>query len=108
MIAELERARLTSRRAPDLPRLKEALQSRLRDLRPILSRHTPHARLLLRKLLAGNIEMTPLHDQKRGYHFRGALALDRLIEGEAHELVPSWWPQRESNPCLRSATRFLN
>ena len=32
-------------------------------------------------------------------------ALDRLIEGEARQLVPSWWPQRDSNPCLRSATR---
>jgi hypothetical protein len=48
----------------------------------------------LRKLLAGKIEMTPLHDQQRGYRFRGALALDRLIEGEARQLVPSWWPQR--------------
>jgi DNA invertase Pin-like site-specific DNA recombinase len=98
MIAELERARLTDRRSPNLPRLKEVLQSRLRDVQALLGRHTPHARQLLRKLLAGKIEMTPLHDQQRGYHFRGALALDRLIEGEARQLVPSWWPQRDSNP----------
>jgi len=108
LIAELERVRLTDRQSPDLPRLKEALQSRLRDVRALLGRHTPKARLLLRKVLVGKIEMTPLHDQQRGYRFRGALALDRLIEGEARQLVPSWWPQRDSNPCLRSATRFLN
>jgi len=39
---------------------------------------------------------TSLHDQQRGYHFRGELALDRLIEGETRQLVPSWWPQRDS------------
>jgi hypothetical protein len=43
LIAELERARLTGRQSPDLPRLKEAL----RDVRTLLGRHTPHARLLL-------------------------------------------------------------
>ncbi len=41
--------------------------------------------------------MTPLHDQQRGYRFRGALALDRLIEGEASSR-PSWWPQRDLPP----------
>jgi hypothetical protein len=55
LIAELERARLTGRQSPDLPRLKEALESRLRDVRAILGRHTPHARLLLRKQLAGKM-----------------------------------------------------
>jgi len=49
-------------------------------------------------ILAGKIEMTPLHDQQRGYRFQGALALDRLIEGEARQLVPSWWPQRDLPP----------
>jgi hypothetical protein len=100
LIAELERVCLTGRQSPDLPRLKEALQSRLRDVRALLGRRTPHARLLLRKLLADKIEMTPLHEQQRGYRFRGARALDRLIEGEARQLVPSWWPQRDSNPCF--------
>jgi hypothetical protein len=41
LIAELERARLTGRQSPDLPRLKEVLQSRLRDVRTLLGRHTP-------------------------------------------------------------------
>jgi hypothetical protein len=98
MIADLERARLTDRRSPNLPRLKEVLQARLRDVQALLGRHTPHARQLLRKLLVGKIEMTPLYDQQRGYRFRGALALDRLIVGEARQLVPSWWPQRDLPP----------
>jgi hypothetical protein len=71
---------LTGKQSPDLPRLKEALQSRLREVQARLGRNTTHARLLLRKLLANKIEMTPLHDQQRGYRLRGALALDRLIE----------------------------
>jgi len=95
LIAELERVRLTDRQSSDLARLKQALQCRLQDVRALLGRHTPHARVLLRKILTGKIEMTPLHDQQRGYRFRGALALDRLIEGEARQLVPSWWPQRD-------------
>lgn len=53
LIAELERVRLTGRQSPDLPRLKETLQSRLRDVQALLGRHTPPARLLLRKLLVG-------------------------------------------------------
>jgi hypothetical protein len=36
----------------------------------------------------------------RGYRFQGALALDRLIEREARQLVPSWWPQREAHTGL--------
>ncbi len=67
--------------------------SRLKEVQGLLGRHTPHARLLLTKLLTGKIEMTPVHDQQGGYHFRGALALDRLIEGETHQLVSRWWPQ---------------
>src|SRR5262249_22617738 len=47
-------------------------------------RHTPHARQMLRKLLAGKIATEPVAEgRRRGYRFRGALSIGRLMTGEA-------------------------
>ncbi len=110
LLAELERvARLSTGQPFNTARLREGFRARLADVKAALSRHTPHARQLLRKLLADKIAMAPIaHDRRRGYRFRGGLAIDGLLQGEAVELVPSWWPQRDSNPCLSRDHVFAN
>ena len=55
-------------------------------------------RQMLRKILADKIELEAVGSgRKRGYRFRGALAIERLIGGEALQrrckLACLWWPQ---------------
>jgi len=60
------------------------LWERVRDVTALLTAHTAQARQMLRKLLLDKIELTPVGaGRKRGYQFRGALTIDRLIGGEA-------------------------
>jgi hypothetical protein len=50
----------------------------------LLERQTPQARQMLRKLLADKIELEPVGEGRgRGYRFRGALTIEKLIGGEA-------------------------
>jgi hypothetical protein len=52
----------------------------------LLGRHTVQARQMLRKILADKIEMQPVGSRRqRGYRFRGALTIERLIGGEAFQ-----------------------
>jgi hypothetical protein len=68
----------------DSKRLKQELKTRVADVKALLGRHTPQARQMLRKLLAGKIEMEPVaEDGRRGYRFRGKLTFERLLGGEA-------------------------
>jgi hypothetical protein len=70
----------------DASRLKRDLRSRVGDVKALLSRHTPQARQMLRKLLAGKIAMEPVSDGRtRGFRFRGALTVERLLTGEVLE-----------------------
>jgi DNA-binding winged helix-turn-helix (wHTH) protein len=56
------------------------------DVTALLARHTSQARQMLRKLLTDKIELTPVRaGRKRGYQFRGAVTIDRLIGGEAFQ-----------------------
>ena len=53
---------------------------------------------MLRKVLADKIDLEPIGFRSaRGYKFRGALSLEKLIEGEAiNNTSGLWWPQRDS------------
>jgi hypothetical protein len=81
-----ERGRLTSvLRATDIDaaRIKAELLVKIQDVKALLGRHIPQARQMLRKLLADKIELEPVgHGRERGYKFRGALTVDRLIAGD--------------------------
>jgi hypothetical protein len=81
----------------DLAELRPRLEARVNDVRALLGRHVPQARQMLRKLIWGTIQMEPIAEgRRRGYRFRGAIRIDRLLTGEAlEELAISWWPQRE-------------
>ena len=82
-----EKARKTALQA-ELTKLSGSARSRLRervsDVTTLLGRHTAQARQMLRKLLTGKIELEPVgRGRERGYRFRGALCIERLIGGEA-------------------------
>jgi site-specific DNA recombinase len=72
----------------DSTRIKRELKARVADVRALLGRHVPQARQMLRKLLAGKIDMEPVaEDGRRGYRFRGKLTFERLLSGEAAEIT---------------------
>ena len=81
----------------DAARLKKTLEERVSDVAGLLGRHTAHGRQMLRKILADKIELEAVGSgRKRGYRFRGALAIDRLIGGEAFQtslsmVAPTGW-----------------
>lgn len=79
---------LTSVVSIDAPQLKRDLRTRVADVKALLGRHTPQARQMLRKLLVGKIAMEPVAAaRQRGYRVRGALAIGRLLTGEAFEPI---------------------
>lgn len=66
--------------------LERTLRERVSDVTGLLGRHTAQARQMLRKVLADKIELEPVGSgRQRGYRFRGALATERLIGGEAFQ-----------------------
>jgi hypothetical protein len=68
----------------DADQLKRTLRERVGDVIGLLERQTPQARQMLRKLLADKIELEPVGEgRERGYRFRGALTIEKLIAGEA-------------------------
>jgi len=70
----------------DPARLKQTLRERVNDVTGLLGRHTAQGRQMLRKILADKIELEAVGaGRQRGYRFRGALAIDRLIGGEAFQ-----------------------
>jgi hypothetical protein len=83
---------------------------------PLLTRHVQQARQILKKLLPERLIVTPQHDGSRSsYTFEGTGRLEPVVTGLLPVLsrperarLHRWWPQRDSNPCLQSATRFLN
>jgi hypothetical protein len=68
----------------DIGHLKSTMRERVSDVTVLLGRHTAQARQMLRKLLVNKIELEPVgRGRERGYRFRGALCIERLIGGEA-------------------------
>ena len=64
--------------------IADQLRARISDVAGLLGRQTVQARQMLRKVLADKIELEPVGSgRQRGYKFRGALSLERLIAGEA-------------------------
>ena len=82
-----ERARLSGMLVVadlDTEKIKADLHDKVRDVKGLLGRQVPQARQMLRKLLADKIEIEPVGSgRQRGFKFRGALTVDRLIGGDA-------------------------
>src|SRR5262249_12016570 len=93
--------------ALDTAHLMGNLRERLADWQGLLRRQTPEARQLLRTLLVGRLIFTPHQDPTgRYYQLVGQGSISPLITGVV--LPKGSWPQRDSNPCFMSATRFRN
>src|SRR2546425_7296940 len=68
----------------DADRIKADLRDKVHGVKDVLGRQVPQARQMLRKLLEDKIELEPVgRGRERGYKFRGALTVDRLIGGDA-------------------------
>ncbi len=61
--------------------LETDIRTRVRDWRGLLTRHTAHARQVLRTLLDGPMIFTPLQDDPRAWEFTARGRLDRLLAG---------------------------
>jgi site-specific DNA recombinase len=81
-LARLER--LAKFASINVEQIAQKLRARVNDVAGVLGRQTVQARQMLRKVLADKIELEPVGSgRQRGYKFRGALSLERLIAGEA-------------------------
>jgi hypothetical protein len=68
----------------NVEKLTSRINTKVRDIVSVLGRQTPQARQMLRKLLTEKIDLEPVGSGRaRGYKFRGSLAVDRLISGDA-------------------------
>jgi hypothetical protein len=78
----------------------------------ILGSHTAQARQMLRKLLTDKIKREPVgRARERGYRFRGALCIERLIGGEALQTSLTMVAQRDSTVrlvCSKSPSRVYH
>jgi len=82
---DLERfGRLAKIATVKVDQIASSLRTRISDVAGLLGRQTVQARQMLRKILADKIELEPVGaGRQRGYKFRGALSLEKLIAGEA-------------------------
>jgi len=108
LAAELERLRgLEAMADVDTPAMRAQLVSYAEDVRALLAQDkaTPLIRQALRKVLDGKIVAEPTTiDGRPAYRYRGRLTVEGMLSGEAVALARSWWPQRDSNPCLSGVT----
>jgi chromosome segregation ATPase len=76
--------RLANVASLNIDQIAEKLRARVSDVAGLLGRQTVQARQMLQKILADKIELEPVGSgRQRGYKFRGALSLEKLIAGEA-------------------------
>ena len=72
----------------DTEAIKREVQSRAADVKELLFRQTPQARQMLRKLLDGKLELTPIESEGCCvYRFTGTGTYERLFSGEALETL---------------------
>jgi hypothetical protein len=63
-------------------RLEARIREKLEDWRGLLTRNVQTGREVLRLLLVEPLRFTPVVDEhRRGFSFRGSIALDRLVSG---------------------------
>lgn len=91
----------------DLRPLEARLRDKLADWRGLLQRNVREGRAVLRALLVGPLRFTPIViEQRRGYKFEGAIALDRLLVGVVDLPTKVASPRRNSELYRRLRVRF--
>jgi hypothetical protein len=74
--------RVASLASMQVEQITSRLRARIGNVAGLLGSRTVQARQMLPKVLADNIELEPVGSgRQRGYKFRGALSLEKLIEG---------------------------
>jgi hypothetical protein len=99
--------------------IRATLSQYLKDWTAMARAGVVETRRLLREVLVDRIvsrpvprppDLPPVKGPGRRprlvYEFAGEASLSKLFADLIYEV--RWWPQRDSNPCLPSATRFLN
>jgi hypothetical protein len=84
------------------------VQERAADVRAVLSRQTPQARQMLRKLLDGKIAVEPVTvDGRRGFRLSGRLNVGRLLRAEVLRAIEAAPIADEANsPTVVAPTGF--
>jgi hypothetical protein len=86
LVADVDRlTRLAQAASINVEDFTRRLRDKVGDVTAVLGRQTPQARQMLRKVLGGEkIELEPVGSGRdRGFKFRGALCIDKLIGGDA-------------------------
>src|SRR5439155_11928422 len=109
LAADLERFDQVARIAAiDPAEINRQIQARVSDV-TAPRRQTIQARQMLRRLLAGKIELEPVGSgRERAYKFRGALTIEKLIAGEAVLSIthPAMVAPTGFEPVFESRSRF--
>jgi len=109
LAADLERFDQVARIAAiDPAEINRQIQARVSDV-TASRRQTIQARQMLRRLLAGKIELEPVGSgRERAYKFRGALTIEKLIAGEAVLSIthPAMVAPTGFEPVFESRSRF--
>ena len=93
----------------DAEQTKLDLRAKAQDIVGVLAKEIPQARQMLRKLLADKLAVEPVGKKgkkDRGYTFRGALVLDKLIAGEAFQTRTEVVAPTGFEPVFWSRPRF--
>jgi hypothetical protein len=73
----------------DADSIKADLRARVADVKGLLARRKPQARQMLRKVLSGKIELTPVEENaRRGYRFTAQGTFEKLLSGAVLEALP--------------------
>ena len=81
--------------AMNVEKLTGRINAKVRDIVSVLGWQTPQARQILRKLLRKDRPESVGSGRVHGYKFRGSLAVDRLISGDAIGTHLTMVPQRD-------------
>ncbi len=86
----------------DTERIKGELRGRIERARELLARHTPQARQILRVLVPGKLDLTPIRrNGRRGYRFVGEGTYRGLLSGVALEPLARTVVSPRGDPPVR-------
>ena len=91
----------------DYPTIVREVQERAADVSAVLSRQTPQARQMLRKLLDGKIAVEPVTvDGRRGFRLSGRLNVGRLLRAEVLRAIEATTSDEANSPTVVAPTGF--
>ena len=105
LIARPERMRTTGPSGETVLALR--VRQRAADVSAVLSRQTPQARQMLRKLLDGKIAVEPVTvDGRRGFRLSGRLNAGRLLQADVLRAIEATTSDEANSPTVVAPTGF--